>query len=538
MGTIGNAFKREIGKNIGKTVSNALFGDSWSTPYRRTNSRAAETRAEARAKIDEARAAAISKRDLNAIDAAVLRNVDAVIGEEFGENSSDIIRQISSLIIQVNVNSFKAHNAEQKVRTKYTLAVLNKISEGIQILEYLDPLNTQLNHLTWKYLKAKWRKIFSLRISWGDTETGETIVLFLVSFSFIVMLGCLGAALEKHDAEDVFGPILLILLAVILGVIILKYIVLALALGVHKIKRKIIYRRYYAVAPETASQQQMVSYAVITNDTKVEEETEQPVQSEKSVAKEKSHYRSEFVDLMNDPRWQGAYIGQGNPNSKVLIVGREHGFDNDDQRILEIDKNWEQWKKIIAGDESTQNDYSPRHCYADRGQKFRIAPTNGGTSATWYVYQRMVNALIPHNLFQEKLDFFEYSFITEFSTVNRCNNSNNTEADVQATAYSIAERTPLLSSAFYRSFPIVIISCGDYFDRYHINIEKMFDVKWEGPTREVELGNGKKAWLNMHYSADRKRIVIHTWQASAFTHDKEETYQPFFKELARLCGNV
>ena len=536
MGTIGNAFKREIGKNIGKTASNALFGDSWSTPYRRTNSRAAETRAEARARFDNERAESIRKNNLNVIDSAVIDNIDSVIeGEDYGESSEDIIRQILDLLVQVDVHSFNAHNEEQKVRAKYALAVVSKMAQCINTLEYQDPMNPRLDYLTWKYLKAKWRKIFSFRfaINVKEDDKGPLVVLLLMLVIPIV-IGVFCYLTEGYSTEQILRgiPIIVILF------FILKYSILGIAFWFHKRKRNRIIKKFYIVETQADPQAQVSSYTVITNDTKVEEETEQPVQSEKPVAKENNHYRSEFVDLMNDPRWQGAYIGQGNPNSKVLIVGREHGFDNDDQRILEIDKNWEQWKKIIAGDESTQNDYSPRHCYADRGQKFRIAPTNGGTSATWYVYQRMVNALIPHNLFQEKLDFFEYSFITEFSTVNRCNNSNNTEADVQATAYSIAERTPLLSSAFYRSFPIVIISCGDYFDQYHINIEKMFDVKWEGPTREVELGNGKKAWLNMHYSADRKRIVIHTWQASAFTHDKEETYQPFFKELARLCGNV
>ena len=34
MGTFGNSFSREIGKNTGKVVSNAVFGDKWSTPHR------------------------------------------------------------------------------------------------------------------------------------------------------------------------------------------------------------------------------------------------------------------------------------------------------------------------------------------------------------------------------------------------------------------------------------------------------------------------------------------------------------------------
>ena len=35
---IGNSFKRELGKNTAKVVSNFVFGDNWSTPYRRVGS--------------------------------------------------------------------------------------------------------------------------------------------------------------------------------------------------------------------------------------------------------------------------------------------------------------------------------------------------------------------------------------------------------------------------------------------------------------------------------------------------------------------
>lgn len=248
-------------------------------------------------------------------------------------------------------------------------------------------------------------------------------------------------------------------------------------------------------------------------------------------------YKKLFKDLIDAPVWKGKYIGQGNPNSDILIIGREHGFAKNDQRMLEIDKNWQQWNMILAGGDPSETGYSPRHCYLGRGQEFRI----GDTSATWYVYQEIINTLRPHIMADGKkgkiLDFFDYSFITEFSAVNRPNNSNNTDAEMQATADSIAERTPLLSSAFYRSFPIVILSCGRYFDKYHINIEEMFDVKWIGETIFVELNNGKRMWLNVHYSSDRKRVVIHTWQASALKRGSDATFRPFFDKLKELCAD-
>jgi hypothetical protein len=47
MGTFGNSFSREIGKNTGKLVSNAVFGDNWSTPHRITSTvKVAEIKAE------------------------------------------------------------------------------------------------------------------------------------------------------------------------------------------------------------------------------------------------------------------------------------------------------------------------------------------------------------------------------------------------------------------------------------------------------------------------------------------------------------
>lgn len=46
MGTFENALKRELGKNTGKAISNLVFGDAHSTPYRRTSSRRSSSSAE------------------------------------------------------------------------------------------------------------------------------------------------------------------------------------------------------------------------------------------------------------------------------------------------------------------------------------------------------------------------------------------------------------------------------------------------------------------------------------------------------------
>lgn len=119
MGVFENAFKRELGKNTAKTASNLLFGDKWSTPYRRTDA-AREKRAEAAMEHAEAhkirqRAEAdrilqqVDERHsnyLNAVDNAVIQNIDQVISLQFDDsNPSHLCHQLQGLVVQLKVNS-------------------------------------------------------------------------------------------------------------------------------------------------------------------------------------------------------------------------------------------------------------------------------------------------------------------------------------------------------------------------------------------------------------------------------------------------
>ena len=255
-------------------------------------------------------------------------------------------------------------------------------------------------------------------------------------------------------------------------------------------------------------------------------------------------YKESFIDLLKDfSSGDGNdYIGQGNPNSSILIIGREHGFSKENEWYkTEVQGNHDQWVKITSGEGFSEAGYSPRTCFSENEQEFRIGrPKSNGTSPTWYVYQKIVNAICPHEMQIGKrgvplLDFFDYCFITEFSIESRPNNDDIEKDEKDATQDSINKRTLLLSSEFFRSFPIVILACGNYYDNYRIDFEKMFDVKWEKPTQKVEIGK-KKYWMNLHYSNDRKRIVIHTCQASALTHAKEENSQNFFNKLVEFIN--
>lgn len=117
-------------------------------------------------------------------------------------------------------------------------------------------------------------------------------------------------------------------------------------------------------------------------------------------------YSEEFTGLL-DQRTIG-YIGYGNPNAKILVIGQEPAIDREtdaEQYEREIANNAEQWRTIVSnnvGYESVASlAYTPLHPYAN--QKYQVAIKrqcradkengNEGTSRTWYNYQKLVNKI-------------------------------------------------------------------------------------------------------------------------------------------------
>lgn len=224
-------------------------------------------------------------------------------------------------------------------------------------------------------------------------------------------------------------------------------------------------------------------------------------------------YSEDFVDLVNDSKWQGHYIGIGNPEAKVLIVGKECALDEKRDRLLYEEtfrKNQEYWKRNVQEGvgfekvvEWTSNDkifelYNPllpfykqkftvlRH-HAKGEKKGEIKSGEGGTSATWYNYQKVFNMYLERigmkaNL--EYIDFFKYCFVTELSEVCRPNNKKLPKKEGLETEMSIANRYELIcATPFFQNFDKVILVCGGYADK--LDIKRMFGC--ENPIRRRQL---------------------------------------------------
>ncbi len=204
------------------------------------------------------------------------------------------------------------------------------------------------------------------------------------------------------------------------------------------------------------------------------------------------------------------YIGTGNPNADILIIGKETSISsNPQQKKMEIDENQNDWEMILSGSfpELVSRDnmfYTPFYPY--KGQKLKIyrGKDNGGTSTTWYNYQKLINSIFKINV-NPNIDFHENVFLTE---VNSTPSLKTADADTSSIKF---RKESVLSSPFFQTFPVVIISGLGYFevnDNYN-EIVELFGVEYQ----RCEFPDGKKSQeYFIHQSTDCQKILINTRQ--------------------------
>ncbi len=206
------------------------------------------------------------------------------------------------------------------------------------------------------------------------------------------------------------------------------------------------------------------------------------------------------------------YIGTGNPiNSEILIIGKETAVTvGSEQYKTETLDNFSFWLKNqnYNSDKIAErsNEYSPLYPYKGQILKKDNYNCNWGTSVTWMNYQKLINYIYdtPKN---NKINFHEQTFITE---VNSTPNKKTSDADTTSIDF---RKKNLLKSAFFRSFPIVIISGVGYFEVTNgkNEIEDIFQVKFF--ERKNASGNTKQPYW-IHWNKNKTRLVINTYQLS------------------------
>lgn len=255
-------------------------------------------------------------------------------------------------------------------------------------------------------------------------------------------------------------------------------------------------------------------------------------------------YPKEFENLVNKGNREDEMIGIGNPSSSILFVGKEPAIpkEREQQRKLEIEKNYTQWKTNVDNNIGIDNvlpqshinyEYNPLFPY--RGQKYkiriekfvdgevRVKQGKEGTSKTWYQYQKIWDLIRfgKENVHSGIIDYHEHCFSTELSSANA---KYSSLAEKGMRIQSISMRKELLRHPFYQRFPIVILAVGHYPKEHNIDIESIFQTKWNRQTFFVG-----RFWYNIHSSTtDNPKILIHTNQLSMVSNE-------LIKEIADRC---
>jgi hypothetical protein len=213
MGAFGNSLKRELGKNTGKFISNVVFGDMHSTPYRRVDARrkaASEARiaeAEARRRVEEVkkqarleearmrleeaheRAELERKNQLYAIDGAVIRNIDILNSRPIPTDKADLLQMLSEFSVLLKANKWQTNSDEAEIRNKYTDALLEKFTHCVRELEFMDVNEPHLKYYKGVASKAKRNRFIKKNQFWISL----LVLLFVLAVCWIIM-----------NIEDVF----------------------------------------------------------------------------------------------------------------------------------------------------------------------------------------------------------------------------------------------------------------------------------------------------------------------------------------------
>lgn len=237
---------------------------------------------------------------------------------------------------------------------------------------------------------------------------------------------------------------------------------------------------------------------------------------------ENSKFDDDFFEALNYSNANNLYLGLGNPNGKILLIGKE--TSNDKIGFDEMSKiNLKSWDDIISKNKSYEDIgfLEDNALFPWKGQKFTIRREKkdgtitgaSGTSTTWYYYQYLTD-LIYNNAIKEKknlIDFHEFCFQSEINQLNAKQSSHIPKNDLLRIK-SIKDREKLFTLNFFKYFDVIILASGHYHKDFDFDIQKTFGVKWTGKTNVLSKGN----WYNLHYDnlEKPKRILIHTRQFS------------------------
>ena len=202
-------------------------------------------------------------------------------------------------------------------------------------------------------------------------------------------------------------------------------------------------------------------------------------------------YSESFKKLVEESLDE-TYIGRGNPNSKILFVGKEYSKANEN---AEFDAKY--WKDKISKNEAVHLTHKKEV----------------GEGHTWTKYQHLHDYIFE----RPKTDMFNFEeliFTTEMSEIPQKNNRDaHTNPDFLPRLNK--RKQEFFKSDFIQNFPVIVLACSDYI-KNNDEIREIDDIFGVHYKEEYEKKiYSKSNWYYSHYNDDKTKLVIHTRQLSA-----------------------
>lgn len=216
-------------------------------------------------------------------------------------------------------------------------------------------------------------------------------------------------------------------------------------------------------------------------------------------------YKENFKSLVSKCVETKTFIGDGNPNSQILLVGKEGSNEGEDDNT----SNSKLWEARI--NENIQHDFS---------YFFDEAFSKPGH--TWKKYQKLHNYIFSEQKPEyRKFNFHERIFTTEMNVLpSKHTGKAKKEEDF---AERVGKRKlEFMRTNFVEEFNVVILACSDYIrnigEGEEREIDTIFGVEWDKPYF-IEHNNNKYRF-DTHYNKDKTKLVIHCRQLSGSIPEK------------------
>lgn len=211
-------------------------------------------------------------------------------------------------------------------------------------------------------------------------------------------------------------------------------------------------------------------------------------------------YNKNFEELL-ETLPKNEYVGLGNPNAKILFIGKEAGIEIGTEIFHGNTKSWK----------DKEFDYSKRFIPQE--------PNLRNLNHTWQRYQKLYDNIlskldsIDENQKKDKYEitFLENIFTTEFSNLPA---KTTTTAKKQIDfGIELEKRKQIFfNSKFIEQFPIIVIFANDndYIETYSGEVCELFKVKFK---QLYDYPGKDKIWIHSEIMPEKKpKLLIHTRQ--------------------------